>query len=175
MADPTAIIGASVAGLAAVFSGSNLWISGKRDERRWRRDALIETLIDTLDASFSGTRWQLTDGEEEIGYRPSDAAYREVRFRGLTRLRLIAPNKVVAAAIELHAIDQRIRALADDRRTQVNESELNALRRAQAEARLELLSTARRTIGLDRALDAALMSKPGAIRSSYRSRDFPAT
>jgi hypothetical protein len=48
--DPIAAIAASV---AAALSGATLWITSSRDERRWRRDALVDTLVRLLDASFA--------------------------------------------------------------------------------------------------------------------------
>lgn len=47
------LIAAVAATVAAVLAGISLWLSGSRDERRWRRDALLDTVVQFLDASFA--------------------------------------------------------------------------------------------------------------------------
>jgi hypothetical protein len=44
---------AAAAGLAAVLSGVNLWLAGRREINKWVRETLIEIFTIFFDASFT--------------------------------------------------------------------------------------------------------------------------
>jgi hypothetical protein len=144
--------------VAAVLSGPTLVVTSRRDERRWRREAIIDTLVIFLDASFvRGTR----------GTVPADIAKRrrasveahDRQLDALTRLRLLAPNKVVVAAEQLHQADHEVhdRAFADQ---QLSEHQLTPVREAQARARNNLLDASRTALGLGPAQTVGTMIRP---------------
>jgi hypothetical protein len=46
------VISAFAAATAAILAGVNLWFTGRREERRWRRDSIVDTIVSFLDGSF---------------------------------------------------------------------------------------------------------------------------
>ena len=50
--DVIGTVTAGAAGLAAVLAGANLYVSGRREQKKWKREALIDNLALFLDASF---------------------------------------------------------------------------------------------------------------------------
>jgi hypothetical protein len=50
------LISAIAAIAAAVFAGVNLWITGRREHSQWARQALVESLVEFMNASFDVTR-----------------------------------------------------------------------------------------------------------------------
>jgi hypothetical protein len=103
------VVTAGAAGLAAVLAAVNLYITGHRELRRWTRDALVDTLVAFLDVSF-----KLNSASKDFASNPSctDITTRPTReaivtahnsaTEILTRLRLLAPAKVVKTAEALH-------------------------------------------------------------------------
>jgi len=53
MAVAADFVTAGAAGIAALLSGINLYVSGRREEHRWNREALIEAFVTFLGASFT--------------------------------------------------------------------------------------------------------------------------
>ena len=49
------VLSAVAATIAAVCAGGTLYFSGRREQRKWLREALIEAYIDFLEASFAGS------------------------------------------------------------------------------------------------------------------------
>ncbi|MCX4093612.1 hypothetical protein [Nocardia sp. alder85J] len=92
-----AILSAVAASMAAVLSSATLYLSGRRDHRRWLREALIEAYVDFLGASFAtggpkARSLSTDDTDPEALARTkndSDEAHR-LQTERLTRLRLIA-------------------------------------------------------------------------------------
>ena len=106
---------AAAAGIAAVLSGVNLWISGRRELNRWTREALMETLVNFFDTSFKlrdscRQLIVLTPGKEsEIPQLRKDiVSAHDHETDTLTRLRLLAPSNVVRAAEILHEADHDV-------------------------------------------------------------------
>ena len=50
--DVGSLISAIAAIAAAVFAGVNLWISGRRVHSQWARQALVESLVEFMNASL---------------------------------------------------------------------------------------------------------------------------
>jgi hypothetical protein len=106
---------AAAAGLAAILSAANLWVAGRRELDRWAREALVEALVSFFDTSF-----KLRSSCRKLIFLTPEAesAIQELRLEiveahdletdTLTRLRLLAPSRVVIAAEDLHEADHNI-------------------------------------------------------------------
>ena len=104
------LIGAVTAGAAvaaAILSGVNLYLSGRRELNKWTRESLINVLAIFLDASFkhaSACRsiFRLAPTQDEVKrLRKAIIAAHEIENEQLTRLRLLAPPSVVTTAQKL--------------------------------------------------------------------------
>lgn len=103
---------AAAAGLAAILSGVNLYVSGRRELDRWTRDALVDALVQFLDTSFKlksalRTLVLLAPQAEPQRYEAKSlvVAAHDLETDTLTRLRLLASSRVVKAAEALHEAD----------------------------------------------------------------------
>ena len=115
----TAVIGAvtaGAAGLAAVFAGLNLYLSGRRELDKWTRDTLVELFVAFLDASFKhGSACgvvlrTLPRDSQRYHLQKAAIAAHDVELETLTRLRLLAPAEVVRAAMALLEAERRVAA-----------------------------------------------------------------
>jgi hypothetical protein len=109
VSDSAAIVGAVAACAAAALSGGTLWITGHREERKWRRDAVVETTCQFLDASYrrihsSTARAAWRNGDLQADLERKKEAY-DAQRSALTRLRLLAPTPVVAEAEKVLVAD----------------------------------------------------------------------
>jgi hypothetical protein len=98
------VLSAIAATIAAVFAGLSLYVSGRREHRRWLRDSLVDTYLEYLTASFDAPgmrafRARLKGGEmPDLGeHRRQAAEARGQQTATLTKLRMIAPPNVVTA------------------------------------------------------------------------------
>jgi len=112
----SAIVAGAAATLAAILSGITLWTTGRREERKWRREALLDTIVQFLDGSFDLPGNQACNrrraGESLEGLNDQASAAFQRSANALTRLRVLAPSAVVATAERVHDIDdQAIAAL----------------------------------------------------------------
>jgi hypothetical protein len=98
---------AGAAGVAAILSGVNLYISGRQEMDKWTRESLVDILALFLDASFKEAGacrsiLRLSPDEKEVKrVRAAILAAHDVQNEQLTRLRLLAPPSVVEAAQRL--------------------------------------------------------------------------
>jgi hypothetical protein len=99
---------ATAAGLAAVLSGVNLWLAGRREINKWVRETLIEIFTMFLDASFTHAsacrRILLSESrsvQERRELQQDIFKAHAVASQALTHLRLLAPPSVVDNAITL--------------------------------------------------------------------------
>jgi hypothetical protein len=82
------------------------YVTGRREQSRWKRESLTEAFVAFLDASWRGTdalRGRLVGGGVAASDMDRDAArraYDDMRNQ-LTRLRLLTSGKVVGPAEEL--------------------------------------------------------------------------
>lgn len=101
-----AYVSAAAAILAAVLAGLNLALTGWRDERRWRREALTEVLVTFLDATFKGVRKTAVDDRDnglDISVHEQASINSHVdMLTSMTRLRMLADAKVVRQAEAVH-------------------------------------------------------------------------
>ncbi|MGW4533536.1 hypothetical protein ACWEOI_21555 [Nocardia sp. NPDC004340] len=150
------VISAVAASLAATLAGITLYISGRRENRKWLRESLIDAYVDYLDASFrSGgayARIARVEGHDaslfaELRTR-TDVAY-DAQGVVLTRLRLIAPRSVVSAAEELHLADYGVRRATFDRpQPPTDDDEWIAARNEQHRSRENFIRVARQSLRL---------------------------
>jgi hypothetical protein len=104
------LLSAISATIAAILVAANLYISGRREQNRWARDALVDVFVTFLDAGFSGhsacnrsTRSLRINAEQDISdYREKIARAHQTETEMLTKLRLLTGPAVVEAAMGLH-------------------------------------------------------------------------
>jgi len=149
------ILSAVAATVAAVFAGLTLYVSGRREHRRWIRDSLVESYVNYLTASFDGpgrralgARRQADEAADLDEYRRQAAEAHGRQTAALTRLRMIAPPTVVAAAEALHEADHAVVDAALDESGLPAEDAWKQLRTMQWSARSAFVDQARRSLGL---------------------------
>jgi hypothetical protein len=151
---------------AAVFSGISLYVAGKREERRWRRDSLLEAYQPFIELSFDRSLVAV----QGIDTRRADAPSRtrgtfnldELRTRQeqlhteydslITRLRLLAGSGVVEAAETLHVVDNQLVDLGLASDAAASDTEFNVFEEKREEdrrAKEDMLKAARASLGLD--------------------------
>jgi hypothetical protein len=102
--------------LAAAFSGLNLYLSGHREEARWRREALLEAYDEYL--TLSRNRDHVADqirasrgggNSRTVGdLLQVEAKLHEEQLDVLSRRRLLSSQSVVSAAENLHLSDHQL-------------------------------------------------------------------
>ena len=107
--DVTGAVTAGAAGLAAILAGVNLYVSGRREVHKWTHEALVEALVIFLDTSFKqsglcahAASWSSLPESERDHLRKAVIDAHDLQTETLTRLRLLAPSRVVTAAEALH-------------------------------------------------------------------------
>jgi hypothetical protein len=152
--DVTGGVTAGAAGLAAVLAGVNLYVSGRRELHKWTREALVEALVVFLDTSIkqsglcstAASRRSLPDPPIDNLQRAVIAVH-DLQTETLTRLRLLAPSRVVIAAEALHRAGHELVYtcfIEPPQATEANKSTLLQMQRA----RQEFLKSARSTLRL---------------------------
>ncbi|CAM4503569.1 hypothetical protein NONI108955_37265 [Nocardia ninae] len=165
------ILSAIAATLAAILSFGTLYVTGRREHRRWLRDSLVEAYVEYVEASFatrSPRTLELRAADDHAGLveqkESSDAACRRA-MTSLTRLRLIAPREVVAAAEQLHFADVDAMTVAFNGPVPPDET-WHVARRHQQECRDRFIGEVRKSLGVGKPADIS----PGrAWRYSPRS------
>lgn len=150
------LIAAIAASLAAVFSGIGLWLGVVREERKWRREVLVDTLVQLLDASFASPGEGLMSKRRAGTLSADDWGLVEQAHQSaitaLTRLRVLAPVDVVDEAEQLHMIDDEAAELVLSLDSPLPEAlRWTELLNARRDRRVQLLNAARRHLGLGRA------------------------
>ncbi len=158
MADPAAIVGAIAACGAAGLSGATLWVSSRREERKWLREVVLEALVAFLDASFVRLTQSALEakrrGDDISDYVTTVLAQREKQIGVLARLRLLAPNQVVAAALDLYEADHDTQDNLIKGTTPPDEAQWRQFENVQNNARTNLINASRHTLGLGDGLPA---------------------
>jgi hypothetical protein len=111
--DVVGTVTAGAAGLAALLSAVNLYISGQRETQKWKRDSLVELLVISFDTS-----WRIrslcmslaadSDHGKRIELLKEISVNHKIETDTLTRLRLLAPSRVVRAAEALHEAGHKL-------------------------------------------------------------------
>jgi hypothetical protein len=114
MPDPIPLVSGVAATLAALFAGANLYILGRRERQKWLRESLLEAFADYLGMSFdTGLLCSDLERARAAGATPDELRAFETKLDhllrtqlgALTRIRLLADGRVVAAAQDLHMAD----------------------------------------------------------------------
>jgi hypothetical protein len=149
------IVSAVAATIAAAFAGLTLYVSGRREHLQWIRESLLGSYENYLTASFDapgrhGRQPRLRGDEgkalEEHRRKAADAQRRQTAT--LTKLRMIAPSSVVAAAEALHEADHAVVDAALDGPDVPDEDNWRQLRMMQWTARSAFVDQVRRSLGL---------------------------
>ena len=114
MSNPATIVSAVAAAVAAVLAGWNLYLSGRREHVRWARDALVDTFVDFLTASYDhkdvcrrllrSAPGAGTAGASQVLLDRAQDAHDQM-MRCITRLRMLTTEDAVEAALRLHEYD----------------------------------------------------------------------
>jgi hypothetical protein len=159
MPDPTSLVSAGAASLAALLAGVNLYLSGRRERHKWAREALVEVFFTFLSASFdigSACRRLVRarlDGAapEELGdlVKRIDELH-QVQTAALTRIRLLASGGAVESAVGLHLADHAVVDLARRTEESLAEDEFRSCRelRAYRAARDDFVLAAKKAMGI---------------------------
>ena len=108
----------SAATLAAVLSGATLATGPRRERHKWIRESAIEAYSDVIEASLmSGSacrraREAIGNGQDPSGFRTIVEEAQNIRKNLRSRVRLLAPDDVVAATMALYEIDGKVNELA---------------------------------------------------------------
>jgi hypothetical protein len=142
------------ASAAAVLSAASLLLSGRREDRRWKREVLVETMVSFFDASFNSidrATFEARESGEDLEWHKDRALHAHaVELQALTRLRFLARPEVVERAGELHLLED---ALYDGVfKTPLDGAELAKLGDERRIARGKLFNACRRNLGLRRTL-----------------------
>jgi hypothetical protein len=112
----TSGLAAAGALLAAVFSGVNLYLTGRREETKWKREALLDAYDRYL--ALSRNRDHVADRiaksraagkmDDVDGLRAEETRLHEEQLDVLTRLRLLSSREIIASAEALHLSDHEL-------------------------------------------------------------------
>ena len=145
---------AAAAGLAAVLAGVNLYVTGRREHNKWTRDTLVELFVTFFDASIKhgsacGALLRATPrygGPHQL--RKAVLAARDIELETLTRLRILAPVRVVAAAQALLVSEYQLAVASFSEKTPLAEDDIRKLMVPVQRARAEFLESTRTTLGI---------------------------
>lgn len=151
------LIAAVAATIAAILGAVSLWLSGNREERKWRRDELVGTVVAFLDSSFAAPGEYSLEKFQRGHYLPSDAQNHEQKHQemlsALTRLRVLAPPNMIRSAETIHACDNERRMMLSNSVNQLDVEQWHDAGKMRNAARLRFLSEARKTLKLGPAID----------------------
>jgi hypothetical protein len=174
--DVVVILGAIAAVLAAIFSGLALYVSGRREERRWRREQLTDAFQAFLAVSFDRSylawlvsRARLAEPTVELeSYQSEETVLHGEHDRLLQRLRLLAPPSAVMAAEALHLGDHALldpvldpKMLWSDQASEAFEVE----RQHNRQLKEQMVDAARAALGLGKGkgIDDRFWNKPRSV------------
>jgi hypothetical protein len=100
---------------AAVLSGLALFLTGRREDLKWKREVLSQAMVSLFDASFAGAYEAAFEarqaGEKIEEHKELALDLHAIQLRALTRMRFLAKPAVVTRAFELHDIEDSIYGL----------------------------------------------------------------
>jgi hypothetical protein len=145
------------AALAALLSAISLFLTGRREDKRWKREVLQETLASLFDASFAyidkAAFYARRDGKDVSWYKDRALDANAAQFHALTRLHFLANSQVLNLGYELHDVEVRLYDLVF--KTQSASADWDALEETRIEleaertaTRKKLFNAARRNLGL---------------------------
>jgi hypothetical protein len=146
---------------AAVLSAASLLLAGRREDKRWKREVLRETMVSLFDASFGyideAAFNAQRDGRDVRWYKERALDAHAAQLEALTRLRFLANSKVLDCAFNLHDVEDQLFDLVfkdrDDQPDWVKlKNDWSKLHDERRKARSELFNASRRNLGLWRTL-----------------------
>lgn len=140
---------------ALVFSVFSLWVAQRQVQQKFLRDTNLAVLIDFLQGSFDGSiqlAWNHRNNTNpnpdyltKLGQQWETAASN--KLRALTKLRLTAPDEVIAAAHALHEYEQEFHGIVlDESNPNIDEDEYRTRKIKQNSLRDALVTEARRSL-----------------------------
>jgi hypothetical protein len=127
-------------------------LAGRREDLRWKREVLSETMVSFFDASFafgSTPAFNARQAGESVElYREEVLDAYAVKMKALTRLRFLAKPKVLESAFELHDIEGQLYDALFRENVQLNEDQWQDLLERRRAARTKLFTAARQNLGL---------------------------
>ncbi|MFD6393059.1 hypothetical protein ACWF9G_02465 [Nocardia sp. NPDC055029] len=147
------ILSAVAATLAAVLSFGTLYVTGRREHRRWFRESLVDAYVEYLEASFSGSAARtlelraVGDAAGVVDQKEKAEEGRSRAMASLSRLRLIAPREVVVAAEKLHLADMDVMAAAFNGSVPPDDT-WRAARQRQQQHRDRFIGEVRKSLGV---------------------------
>ncbi len=142
--------------LAAILSWANLYVSGRRDQAKWQREALLQAYDDYL--SLSRKRDHVADKIARLrvagdtrtpqDLRDEEADLHEKQLDVLTRLRLLSTQGIVEAAEAVHLADHQLIEAASSVSRNQDPSTYGDARRVNGTAKTRLLDEIRKSLGL---------------------------
>jgi hypothetical protein len=168
VSDLASIVSAGTAALAAGFGGANLYVSGRRDHRRWAREALVDLFVSYLDASFSiehafvpPSPSHLHQGELETAEQRLSIVRQahDLQMNALTKLRILTSKRVIELAVALHEAGHRVTDLHLAVPAE-SSSDIDAAHDDLWAARDAFVSSCQRALGLRGPLPAAVHTSP---------------
>ena len=134
----------------------------RREDLKWKREVLLETLVSFFDASFAFgstpafmARRAGESPESLERYRGVVLDAHLVKMTALTRLQFLAKPKVLQCAFELHKIEGELYDALFREHGQLDESEWQQLLVRRRDARTNLFNAARRNMGLRPTVDVS--------------------
>jgi hypothetical protein len=146
----TGIATLTAAALAALLSGISLFLTGRREDKRWKREVLVDTMVSFFDASFAYV--------DRAAFRAAEAGHNlewykdraldahATQLRELTRLRFLARRGVLKRAFKLHDVEDELFEHVFNE--QPNEQTFEELETERSKARTKLFNASRRNLGL---------------------------
>lgn len=149
------LIAAIFSAVALALSAISLWIAGRREQRKFLRDTNLAVLIDFLQGSFDGSIQVAWNHRNNTNPNPDYLATLRQQWetaaakklRALTKLRLTAPDEVIAAAHTLHEYEQKFHGIVlDESKPNIGESEYRTQKTEQNNLRDVLVTAARKSL-----------------------------
>jgi hypothetical protein len=137
-----------------VVSALAFVLSGRREDLRWKRQVLEETMVALIDASYGyvdlADLQAAKDDKDLREYKERALDAHRVQLDALTRLRLLATPKVLKLAFDLHGIEDQLYNIVFTKSR--DSAEWDELQKQRKQVRIELANTCRRNLGLWRTL-----------------------
>lgn len=141
--------------VALAVSAISLWIAGRREQRKFLRDTNLSVLADFLQGSFDGSI-QLTWNHRNNANPDSDYLAKlnqqwetaaSNKLRALAKLRLTAPDEVIAAAYALHEYEQKFHEIVHNySNPNIDQNEYSRRKIEQNDLRDSLVAAARKAL-----------------------------
>lgn len=153
-----ATLSAVAATVAAIFAGFNLYLTGRRELGKWRRESVVDAFVEFLNASFACKdacksfcneyrHGGMTEEKRATFVETSEALLAAMRSQ-LTKLRLLAPPAVVADCKILYSKNREFHELTRSNGDAIHDLRDIRLRDDIRDARNAAVSAAKVLMGI---------------------------